>query len=441
MPKLFGTDGVRGVANQDLTPDLVIALGRAAGAVLAAGGGEIVVGRDTRVSGPMLEAALCAGLCSAGAEVRLAGIVPTPAVAFLTLDEKARAGGVVSASHNPVHHNGIKFFSHEGLKVPSEIEDRIEAAMGREPAGSAEAAVGTAEPLADAEDRYVGHLLSTVDRPLSGLRVVLDCAYGAAWRVAPRAFREAGAEVSAIHAEPDGTRINVDCGSTSLDKLSAAVVHAGADLGLGFDGDADRVLAVDERGETVDGDRILGLAALRLHEAGRLKNEAVVTTVMANLGLRRALEDRGIQVIAAPVGDRFVSEAMTATGAMLGGEQSGHVIFAEHTTTGDGTLTGLQLAQLVEETDSTLSQIAHFFEPYPQVLINVPVADKGPLDDAAALWDAVQDAEVSLGRDGRVLVRASGTESLVRVMVEAADEATAQRVAGDLAAVVQRELD
>jgi phosphoglucosamine mutase len=441
MAQLFGTDGVRGVANRDLTPDLALALGRAAALVLAPEGGTLVVGRDTRISGPMLEAALVAGLCSAGTDVLLAGVVPSPAVAFLTIEEKASGGAVISASHNPVDDNGIKFFSDEGLKLPGVVEDKIEDAMTDIPKDLPSGAqVGSAEPLRDAADRYVSHLLDTITSPLQGLRVVLDCAHGAAWHVGPRVFREAGAEVIAINADPDGSRINVDCGSQSLDGIARRVVSEGADLGLAFDGDADRVLAVDETGAPVDGDRILALCATMLHDAGELKNNILVATVMANLGFRRALEARGIEVFTAAVGDKYVAEAMAERGAVLGGEQSGHVIFGAHSTTGDGLLTGLQVAEAVATSSSTLSRLTDLFEPYPQVLINVEVADRQALEGAEGLWEQVRRAEAALGEDGRVLLRASGTESLVRVMVEAADAGAARATAERLADAVREHL-
>jgi phosphoglucosamine mutase len=441
MARLFGTDGVRGVANRDLTPDLALALGRAAALVVAPKGGRIVVGRDTRVSGPMLESALVAGICSAGVDVLLAGVIPSPAVAFLAIDEKATGGAVISASHNPVDDNGIKFFTDEGLKLPGVVEDKIEEAMSSTPSDlPVGRSVGTAETLNDASDRYVSHLLGTIDSPLKGLRVVLDCAHGAAWQVGPRVFREAGADVVAINAEPDGMKINVDCGSQSLDGVAKRVVSEGADLGLAFDGDADRVLAVDENGAPVDGDRILALCATRLHDAGGLKNNLLIATVMANLGFRRALEAKGIEVFAAPVGDKFVAEAMADRGAVLGGEQSGHVIFGEHSTTGDGILTGLQVAHAVATSSSTLSRLTDLFETYPQVLINVQVADRTALEGAEALWEEVRATESKLGEDGRVLLRASGTEPLVRVMVEAADPKMAQQAAEGLAQAVERHL-
>ncbi|MDQ3962742.1 MAG: phosphoglucosamine mutase [Actinomycetota bacterium] len=440
MGRLFGTDGVRGVANRDLTPDLVVALGRAAGRVLAPDGGTIVVGRDTRLSGPMLEGALIAGLDSAGCDVALAGVIPTPAVAFLTIDSKARAGAVISASHNPVDDNGIKFFTDEGLKTPGEVEDHIEDAMSAVDARPEGDFIGNVETMRDAADRYVAHLLAAIERPLKGLTVVLDCAFGAAWSVAPRAFREAGAEVIAINATADGSRINVDCGSTSLAGLAAKVVEVGADLGIAFDGDADRALAVDETGSPVDGDQLLAMSALDLRAAGTLKNDLVVATVMANLGFVKALEAAGITVVTAPVGDKFVAAAMAEHGAVLGGEQSGHLIFGTHSTTGDGCLTALKIAEIVADSDTTLSELAHVFDAYPQVLVNVRVADPTKLDEAADLWDAVAAAEHALGIDGRILVRASGTEPLVRVMVEATDETTARATAERLAEAVEKSL-
>ncbi len=437
MPSLFGTDGIRGVANRDLTPDLALAIGRAAGLSLAPGGGEVVIGRDTRVSGPMLQGALIAGLCSAGVDVRLCGIIPTPGVAWLTIDERARAGAVISASHNPVPDNGIKFFSDEGYKIAPEVEEQIEKLMAEAPSELPTGIdVGRSMPLDRAHERYCDHLISTLRGGLSGLRVVLDCAYGAAWKVGPHVFVEAGADLITINAEPDGARINVECGSTSLDALAERVVAVKAQLGLALDGDADRVLAVDERGDPVDGDRMLGLAALRLAEASALENDVVVGTVMSNLGFVRAVEARGIEFIAAPVGDRYVVEAMGESGAILGGEQSGHIVFGEHSTTGDGLLTGLQIAQIVAQSGEPLSTLTRFYEPFPQVLINVEVASKQRLDSEEAIWDEVAQVEAGLGDDGRVLIRPSGTESLVRIMVEARDPADAQRAAERLAEVV-----
>ena len=441
MPRLFGTDGIRGIANEDLTPDLALALGRAAGRVLAPDGGEVIIGRDTRVSGPMLEGALVAGLCSAGVAVRTAGIVPSPAVAFLTVDERARAGTVISASHNPAPDNGIKFFSQLGIKIPEDAEEAIEELMEAPPSKlPSGAAVGGSEPLTAAPDRYVDHLLASLEQSLSGLRVVVDCAFGAAWHVGPRAFREAGADVIAMNAEPDGTRINDKSGSTDLSSLAERVRSEGADLGIAFDGDADRALAVDENGAVVDGDRIIAMIALHMNEAGTLDRNIVIATVMANMGFHRALSAKGIEVISCPVGDKYVGEAIRDHGAALGGEQSGHVIFGHHSTTGDGVMTGLKVAELVRNSNESLSSMAEIFETYPQVLINVPVGRDKDLDSAAALWERVAEVESTLGDSGRVLLRASGTEPLVRVMVEAAEKRVAQTIAEDLARAVEREL-
>ena len=410
---------------------------------MAKGGGEVVVGRDTRVSGTMLQSALVAGLCSAGVQVRLAGIVPSPAIAFLTMERGASAGAVISASHNPVQDNGIKFFSNEGLKISAEVEDGIERAMQSVerdlPHGTD---VGQAVVIEDAMELYLRHVLASVDGTFeSGLKVVLDCAYGAAWAAAPEAFGRAGAEVIAINAVSDGSRINVDCGSTNLNGLAERVVSERAQLGLAFDGDADRVLAVDEQGQQVDGDRLLGLIAVHQHDLGELDNNMVIATVMSNLGFKRALEEKGIEVVFAPVGDKFVAAAMAQHGAMLGGEQSGHVILGRHSTTGDGILAGLQVADIVSASEKSLSQLAHFFEPFPQVLINVEVAAKHRLDAHETIWESVRSAEAALGQDGRVLLRASGTEPVVRVMVEAADPDMAQSVADGLAESVRAHLN
>ncbi len=441
MPGLFGTDGVRGVANRELTPDLALALGRAAGFSLPGDKKHVVVGRDTRVSGDMLQAALTAGLMSAGVDVHLAGIIPTPAVAWLTVADGARAGAVLSASHNPVPDNGIKFFSEDGFKVAQGLEEEIESAMQEVPNELPEGAgIGSSATLNDASQRYIGHLLATLEHRLEGLTVVLDCAFGAAYEVAPSAFAQAGATVIAINDEPDGTRINVSCGSTSLEGVAQRVLDERADIGLAFDGDADRVLAIDERGGVVDGDRILAISAVALQKEGALPNNVIVATVMSNLGFRRSLEELGIEIVTVPVGDKFVAEAMVSTGAALGGEQSGHVIFGKHATTGDGVLTGLQVASALSSGEAPLSKLAHLFEPYPQVLINVPVKARERLESATGLWDEIADAERQLGAEGRVLVRPSGTEPVVRVMVEAAAESDAQRIADRLVTSVERHL-
>lgn len=441
MTKLFGTDGVRGVANRDLTPDLALALGRAAGTVLLPSGGTFVIGRDTRISGPMLESALIAGLNSAGADVARLGIIPTPAVALFAANDDMAAGGMVSASHNPVPDNGIKFFSHEGMKIPVGIEEEIEERLSAPPSDlPLGAAVGGAADIVDGADRYVAHLLKSVSDDLSGMKIVLDCAFGSAWEIGPRAFTEAGAEVVAIYAEPDGSRINVECGSTSLGDLARKVQSEGAQLGLAFDGDADRVLACDENGAAIDGDRLIALSAIHLQQLGALTNDAVVTTVMANLGFTRALQQRGIEVVQTPVGDKYVAEAMQERGAALGGEQSGHIIFSEFALTGDGILAGLQVASAMKASGAPLSRLAAVFERVPQVLINVPVSKREALESSDELWQDVTAIEKELGEDGRVLLRPSGTEQLVRVMVEAVDPEVAESTAERLASKVKEAL-
>jgi phosphoglucosamine mutase len=443
MGRLFGTDGVRGVANRDLTPDLALALGRAAGCVLGSEGAAVVVGRDTRVSGTMLQSGLVAGLCSSGVEVWVAGVVPSPAVAFFVLDDGAAAGAMISASHNPVGDNGIKFFSDAGAKLPAELEDRIESLVAEPPARDLPVGteVGVAADLERPEARYIEHLLASLDGDLAGMKVVIDCAYGAAWSVGPEALRRAGADVVALHAEPDGARINVECGSTAPAALAEAVMEEGADLGLALDGDADRVVAVDATGTLVDGDRMLALLALELHERDALDGNVVVVTVMSNLGMTRALAARGIEVVQAPVGDRYVVEAMLDRGAVLGGEQSGHIVLGRHAKTGDGLLAGLQLARLVRRAGAPLDELTALYHAYAQTLLNVPVRAKDALEGADGVWDEVAESERRLGDTGRVLVRTSGTEPVVRVLVEAEDARVAADEAQRIAAAVERLLD
>jgi phosphoglucosamine mutase len=438
MPRLFGTDGVRGIANADLTPELAFRLGEAAGAVLCDGRrGRLLVGKDTRISGDMLEAALAAGACAAGCDVLLAGIVPTPAVALLTRELGADAGAVISASHNPARYNGIKFFDAEGFKLSDDLEDRLEAfaLSERRIARPTGAGVGTIRPVSDAVERYVAHAVATVPGRLDGLKVALDCAHGAASRTSEAAFRALGAEVVAIDCDWNGVDINEDCGSTHLAPLVALVGSSGATLGIAHDGDADRTMAVDETGAVVDGDRILAVCAARLHAEGALPGDVVVGTVMTNMGLDVAMRELGIEVAKAPVGDRYVLERMRRTGATLGGEQSGHLIFLEHTTTGDGLVTALQLAYTVVAAGRPLSELAGIVRPFPQVLVNVPVADAARAVADATLLAAIAAEEAALGADGRVLVRASGTEPLVRVMVEARDDEVARATADRLAEV------
>ncbi|MDX2596978.1 MULTISPECIES: phosphoglucosamine mutase [Streptomyces] len=451
MGRLFGTDGVRGVANADLTAEMALGLSVAAAHVLAEAGTfeghrpKAVVGRDPRASGEFLEAAVVAGLASAGVDVLTVGVLPTPAVAHLTGALGADLGVMLSASHNAMPDNGIKFFARGGHKLADELEDRIEGVYEshrhgepwQRPTG---AGVGRVRPYDEGFEQYVGHLLSVLPNRLDGLKIVLDEAHGAAAGVSPEAFTRAGAQVVTIGAEPDGLNINDGCGSTHLGKLKAAVVEHGADLGIAHDGDADRCLAVDHTGEEIDGDQILSVLALALRERSELRSDTVVATVMSNLGFKLAMERAGIRLVQTAVGDRYVLEEMKQHGFALGGEQSGHVIILDHATTGDGTLTGLLLAARVAETGRTLRELASVMERLPQVLINVPDVDKSRVKTSADLAAAVADAERELGETGRVLLRPSGTEPLVRVMVEAADIDQARSVAGRLADAVKSAL-
>lgn len=446
MGRLFGTDGVRGLANRDLTVELALDLAVAAAHVLGDVGAfeghrpTAVVGRDGRASGEFLSAAVNAGLASAGVVVHDVGVLPTPAVAYLTDTLGADLGVMLSASHNPMPDNGIKFFARGGVKLADALEDAIEARIGEPWGRPTGAAVGRIGSLDDAGGRYVEHLLATLPHPLSGLRVVVDCANGAASAVAPEALRRAGAEVVAIHASPDGTNINDGCGSTHLQQLQEAVVASGADAGIAHDGDADRCLAVDAQGRTVDGDQILAILALAMREGGTLAGDTVVATVMANLGFKQAMRREAITLVETAVGDRYVLEAMKAGGFSLGGEQSGHVVMLDHATTGDGLLTALHLLARVAATGRPLADLAATMDRLPQVLVNVRGVDKSKVDSAPELRAALTAAEVELGDSGRVLLRPSGTEPLVRVMVEAASAEQARDVADRLAAVVRTSL-
>jgi phosphoglucosamine mutase len=442
MTLRFGTDGVRGVANRDLTPELVTALGRAAARVLGADR-PFVVGRDTRRSGPLLEAALVAGLCSEGADVERVGVLPTPGVAYLAQMFDAPAA-VISASHNPYPDNGVKLFSRGGRKIADAPEQRIElelrrlvdAGAGDGPGGPG---VGVAHDRLGAAADYIAHLVAALGgRRLVGQSVVVDCGNGAAFEVAPWALRVQGAGVRVLHDQPDGTNINAGCGSTDPGELQQAVLAAGANAGLAFDGDADRVIAVDERGNLVDGDQMLAIIALDLHERGELEGDAVVATVMSNLGLRRALAERGIEVVETPVGDRNVLTALEERGLSLGGEQSGHVIVTDLATTGDGTLTGMLLLDVIARSGRPLSELAAVVEPLPQVLRSVQVPDGAGLEDDGAFRSELEAVEEELGVDGRVLVRPSGTEPVVRVMVEAPTTEQAETAATRLASAVER---
>ncbi|MBM7770287.1 phosphoglucosamine mutase [Actinokineospora baliensis] len=440
MARLFGTDGVRGLANADLTPELAMSVAAAAARVLAARDTShrpvAVVGRDPRASGEMLQAAVAAGLASAGADVMQVGVVPTPAVAFLVGALGADLGVMISASHNPMPDNGIKLFAAGGHKLPDAIEDAIEAGLDSPAERPTGAGVGRIYDIADAHDRYVAHLLAAVPNRLDGLKVVVDCANGAAWAAAPQAYREAGAEVIAIHALPDGENINDGCGSTHLDDLRAAVLAEGADLGIAHDGDADRCLAVDATGAVIDGDQIMAVLALAMRDAGELVDDSFVVTVMSNLGLHVAMRDAGLKLRTTAVGDRYVLEELRATGLALGGEQSGHVLIPGHATTGDGLLTAMRLMARVAATGRPLAELAGVMTRMPQVLVNVKVTDKATVAASPLVSSAVAAVEAELGDTGRVLLRPSGTEQLVRVMVEAPSEEAAQTAADRLAAVV-----
>ncbi|MGK3954238.1 phosphoglucosamine mutase [Microbacterium sp. I2] len=449
MP-LFGTDGVRGLANGPLTADLALTLAQATAVVLGQGRSAearraegrrltAVVARDPRVSGEFLSAAVEAGLASSGVDVFDAGVLPTPAAAYLIADIDADFGVMVSASHNPAPDNGIKIFARGGVKLPDIVEARIEAALELPKLQPTGGDVGRIRRFADAEDRYVVHLLGSLPHRLDGLHVVLDCAHGAASGVSPETFRDAGARVTVIGADPDGVNINDGVGSTHLDVLSKRVVEVGADVGIAHDGDADRCLAVDAAGRVVDGDQIMAILAVAMKERGALADDTLVATVMSNLGLHRAMSAHGIHVETTAVGDRYVLERMTEGGFSLGGEQSGHVIMSEFATTGDGVLTGLHLVAEMARTGKSLAELASIMTVYPQVLINVRGVDRTRVGDEI-VQDAVARASADLGLSGRVLLRPSGTEEMVRVMVEAASEDEASRHAEALADVVRDRL-
>ncbi|MCY1157193.1 MAG: phosphoglucosamine mutase [Citricoccus sp.] len=445
MSRLFGTDGVRGLANGELTVELAMQLSQAAAAVLGHDESDgrrptAVVARDPRISGEFLNAAVQAGLASAGVDVYDAGVLPTPAAAFLVGDLDADFGVMISASHNPAPDNGIKFLARGGEKLTDDQEDAIVRQMDRAPLRPTGADVGRIQRFADAEDRYVIHLLKSLPNRLDGLKVVLDCAHGAAAGCSPQAFKDAGADIVVIGADPDGININDGYGSTHLQNLQQAVIEHGADFGIAHDGDADRCLAVDATGTVVDGDQIMGIMAVALKEAGRLKDDTLVVTVMSNLGLKLAMQREGVRLVETKVGDRYVLAGMKHGSYSLGGEQSGHVIFADYATTGDGVLTGLQLGARLAATGKTLAELAQVMQRMPQVLVNVKGVDKSRTGVDAEVQAAVADAEARLGASGRVLLRPSGTEPVVRVMVEAEHEDVARREAEDLAGVVKREL-
>jgi phosphoglucosamine mutase len=446
VARLFGTDGVRGLANRDVTAELALDLSVGAAHVLGDAGAFVghrpkaIVGRDPRISGEFLEAAVVAGLACAGVDVVRVGVMPTPAVAFLTGSTGADLGVMLSASHNAMPDNGIKFFARGGSKLDDAVEDAIEARMNEPWARPTGADVGRIIEGADLVEQYIDHLVTSLPHRLDGLRVVVDCANGAASYVAPEAYRRAGADVTEIHASPDGLNINDNCGSTHMESLQRAVVEAGADLGIAHDGDADRCLAVDATGSIVDGDQLMAILAIAMHERGALRANTVVATVMSNLGFKLAMRNSGINLVETAVGDRYVLEAMRASAYALGGEQSGHVIMLDHSSTGDGTLTALHVMARMAETGRTLADLAGVMTKLPQVLINVKNVDKSKASNCVPLQAAITRAAAMLGETGRVLLRPSGTEPLVRVMVEASTEELAREVAQDLAAVVNAEL-
>ena len=437
---LFGTDGVRGVAGVDLTADLAFNLSTAAASVLADLGEfaghrpTAIVGQDSRASGQYLEEAICRGLSSAGIDVYRVGILPTPAISFLVKDRGADLGVMISASHNPASDNGIKFFDKTGSKLADQIEAKIESVLGQ----VVESSNGAGSVIEDlgAKESYIQNLLKSLDGNLSGLKVVVDCANGAASFVAPELLKRAGAEVIAISASPNGLNINDNCGSTHLENLIAKVRSEGADIGIAHDGDADRVLAIDDKGSVIDGDFILGILAQDME----LPTKTVVGTVMTNLGLIKALEEKGIKFIATAVGDRYVLEEMLAGGHTLGGEQSGHIIMSKYANTGDGLLTALQLISKLKKSGKSASELASFMKRYPQVLINVSGVAKEKLSSNQVISKAVVDVQQKLGDKGRVLLRASGTEALIRVMIEAQELSLAQELASELATLVKSEL-
>jgi phosphoglucosamine mutase len=446
VARLFGTDGVRGIANTELTPELAFRLGQAAGIHFRQGEAKrhkILIGKDTRVSGDLLEAALAAGVTSMGVDVIRLGVLPTPGVAYLCRALQADAGVMISASHNPVADNGIKFFDRAGYKLPDETEDQLETIM-KEQLGAAPRPVGVAvgriQDQADVLDIYGAYLGATIDQSLTGLKIVVDCGYGAAYRLAPELLKQLGAEVIALNAQNDGSQINVNCGSTNPCQLRQMVTAANADLGIAHDGDADRVIAVDETGQIVDGDQILTICGLNLLREGKLKNRKIAATVYSNLGLSEAFRNHDAEVVVTANGDRYVLAAMREQGLVLGGEQSGHIIFLEKNSTGDGILTALQLMAVLVKTGEKLSVLAQQMRRFPQVLQNVRVARKERWEDNERIQTAIAAGETALAGRGRLFVRASGTEPLIRVMAEGPDQTELEGLVAKVAETIAREL-
>ena len=445
MRKLFGTDGVRGVANlEPMTSEIAMQLGRAAAHIFMrrAGRHQVVIGKDTRLSGYMLESALTSGICSMGVDVLLVGPMPTPAIAFLTRSLRADAGVVISASHNPYQDNGIKFFSNEGFKLPDEVEGRIEQLIVSDeikhlrPTADA---IGKAYRIGDAEGRYIEFVKRSLpkDLDLQGIKLVVDCANGAAYKVAPAVLREVGAEIEVIANSPDGMNINDGCGAVHPERLQEAVRRYGAHIGIALDGDADRAIFVCEQGKIIDGDHVMAALGLDLHTQGQLARKTVVGTVMSNFGLELAMKKAGIELVRTPVGDRYLMERMLAEGHNFGGEQSGHFIFLDHNTTGDGLISALQILSLMKRTGTPLSELAKAMTAVPQILLNVQVKHKPDLNQIPDIQQAIRTAEATLNGTGRVLVRYSGTEALLRIMVEGERDSTIREVADHLADVVR----
>ena len=448
MARLFGTDGVRGVANTELTGDLAFKLGRAGAYVLTKEkkhAPRILVAMDTRISGDMLESALVAGICSVGAHAVVAGVIPTPAVAYLVRKYRLDAGVMISASHNPVEYNGIKFFDNQGYKLSDELEDEIEDILMSRPEilpSPTGIGLGTREYAEEALDDYLAFLTKTTTEKFGGIKVALDCANGAAYKAAPLAMLDLGASLCIIHNEPDGTNINDKCGSTHMDDLKKMVVENGADIGFAFDGDADRCLAVDENGELIDGDKILAICGLDMKQRGELKKDTIVGTVMSNLGLIMMGREHGIDILQTAVGDRYVLERMLADGYNIGGEQSGHVIFLDYNSTGDGVLTAIQLLSVLKRSGKKASELADIMQVMPQVLVNARVnnAKKNNYMDDEAVRKGIEELEREFSQDGRVLIRTSGTEPLVRVMIEGKDIEKMDKAARKLASLIEERL-
>ena len=447
MARLFGTDGVRGEANSVLTPEMAYRLGRAATIYFGKESEEqplILIGRDTRLSGEMFEAALTAGICSAGGRAMLAGVIPTPAIAYLARRHKAKAGIVISASHNPFHDNGIKFFGGDGYKLPDAVEDELEAIVYQlesednyaRPTGDR---IGHIEYRTDLLNQYIEFVMGTCPERFDGMKVVLDCANGAAYEVMPRILRELGAKVKVIHALPNGVNINDSCGSTHLESLQKAVLENGADFGIAHDGDADRCLCVDEKGQIIDGDHILVICAQDMMRKGTLPYNTVVSTVMANIGFHKAIKKAGGRVEITQVGDRYVLENMLKNGYKIGGEQSGHIIFSEYSTTGDGPITALQVLASVKRSGHKASELTKLMTTYPQLLVNVRVATKEGWEENEAIKAAIEAGSQELGSDGRILVRPSGTEPLIRVMAEGPEQEQLEAICHRIADVVKKE--